>query len=176
MTGLKKHCRLSAFAIAANLTLIGHRLFCYNLNMTNYADDAEALFRDFAQKHSFAIEKVNEPNVELMMRVPPQPGLSLELSLGLQNDDELNVGFGEFWSYFFPYESKRQLVSDALDAFVAGDCRLAIHTQLDGVVKRVLEQRFNGAWQPIYTAFSRIEVPFLGTKTSYVLNEAAHSR
>ncbi len=66
--------------------------------MTNYTDDAEALFRDFAQKHSFTIEKGDEPNVELMMRGPPQPGLSLELTLGLQNNDELNVGFGEFWS------------------------------------------------------------------------------
>jgi hypothetical protein len=158
------------------MALRRHRLFCYTLDMTDYADDAEAMFRDFAQKHSFTIEKVDEPNVELMMRVPPQPGLSLELALGLQNSDELNVGFGEFWSYFFPYESKRQLVSEALDAFVVGDCRLAIHTQLDGVVKRVLEQRFNGAWQPIYTAFARIEVPFLGTKTSYVLNEGARSR
>lgn len=162
--------------IGTNLALIGHRFFWYDMNMTNYADDAEALFRDFAQKHSFTIEKVDEPNVELMMRLPPQPGLSLELTLGLQNNDELNVGFGEFWSHFFPYENKRQLVSDALDALVVGDCRLAIYTQLGGVVKRVLEQRFNGAWQPIYTAFARIEVPFLGTKTSYVLNEGARSR
>jgi hypothetical protein len=149
------------------------RLFCYIASMTNYADDAEALFRDFARRHSFAIEKVDEPNVELLMRVPPQPGLSFELTLGLQNSDELNVGFGGFWSYFFPYESKRQLVSDTLDAFVVGDCRLAIHAQLGGVVRRVLEQRFSGAWQPIYTACTRLQVPFIGTKTSYVLNEGA---
>jgi hypothetical protein len=144
--------------------------------MRDYNSDAEALFRDFARRHDFLIEKVDEPNIELLMRLPRQSGLSFELTLGLQNHDELNIGFNEFWSYFFPYERKRQLVSNALDALVVGDCRLAIHTQFGGVVKRVLEQRFNGVWQPIYIAFARIQVPFLGTKTSYVLNEEARLR
>lgn len=144
--------------------------------MANHTADAEALFRDFARRHSFIIEKVDEPNVELLMRVPQQVGLSFELMLGLQNNDELNIGFEEFWSYFFPYESKRQIVSGALDALAAGECRLAIHTQLGGVVRRVLEQRSNGHWRPIYTAFSRVQVPFLGTKTSYLQNESVRPR
>lgn len=110
------------------------------------------------------------------MRVPPQPGLSFELTLGLQNGDEVNIGFAEFWSYFFPYEEKRQIVSDALDGLAAGDCRLAIHTQLGGVVKRVLELRSNGTWRPIYTAFERFQIPLLRTKTSYVRNEEALSQ
>ncbi len=109
------------------------------------------------------------------MRMPPQPGLSFELTLGLQNGDEVNIGFAEFWSYFFPYEEKRQIVSDALDGLAAGDCRLAIHTQLGGVVKRVLELRSNGTWRPIYTAFERFQFPLLRTKTSYVRNEEARS-
>jgi hypothetical protein len=144
--------------------------------MTDYTADAEALFRDFARRHSFTIEKVDEPNMELLMRVPQQPGLSFELTLGLQNNDELNIGFEKFWSYFFPYESSRQLVSDVLDALATGDCRLAIHAQLGGVVKRVLEQRSEGNWGPIYAAYSRIQIPFLGTKVSYLHNEDARPR
>jgi len=139
--------------------------------MIDHTDDAEALFRDFARRHSFAIEKLDGAPVELLMRVPPQPGLSFELTLGLQNGDEANIGFEEFWSYFFPYEKNRQTVSDALDGLVAGDCRLAIHSQLGGVVKLVLELRTNGTWQPIYTAFERIQIPLLKTKISYVRNE-----
>ncbi|WP_435338020.1 hypothetical protein, partial [Acinetobacter sp. LH3_13] len=77
---------------------------------------------------------------ELLMRVPRQQGLSFELTLGLQNKDELNIGFDDFWSYFFPYESQKQTVSDALDAIARGDCRLAVHTQLGRIVKRVLER------------------------------------
>jgi hypothetical protein len=144
--------------------------------MTDYTAVAEALFRDFALRHSFAIEKLSEPNMELLMRVPRQPGLSFELTLGLQNNDELNIGFEKFWSYFFPYQSTSQLVSEILDALATGDCRLAVHAQLGGVVRRVLEQRSDGNWQPIYTAHSRIQVPFLGTKVSYRRNEDARPR
>ena len=144
--------------------------------MTDYTADAEALFRDFARRHAFAIEKMDEPNVELLMRVPRQPGLSFELTLGLQNKDELNIGFERFWSYFFPYEDQRQIVSDALDALVTGECRLAIHTQLGRVVKRVLEQRLDGHWRPLYTALSSFQIPFLGIRTSYLHNEDARPR
>jgi len=143
--------------------------------MPDYTADAEALFRGFAKRHSLSIERINQPNIELLMRVPQQPGLSFELTLGLQNQDELNIGFANFWSYFFPYESKQQIVSDALDALATGDCRLAIHTQFGRVVKRVLERRSNAHWQSIYTA-SMVRIPFLGTKTSYLRNDDARPR
>lgn len=141
--------------------------------MTDYTSGAEALFRDFARRNSFTIERVDKPDFELLMFVPKQPGLSFELTLGLQNGDELNVGFDEFWSYFFPYEKKHRVVADALDALALGDCRLAIHKQFGGVVKRELERRLNGRWQRIYTAFERFQIPFLGTDVTYLLNDDA---
>jgi hypothetical protein len=143
--------------------------------MTGHVSQAEALFREFAERHSFVIEKVREPNADLLMRVPRQPGLSFDLTLGLQNIDELNIGFDEFWSYFFPFNHKRQIVSDALDALAVGQCRLAIHTQLGSVVKRVLEQSRGGKWEPIYTAVARIQIPLVGTKTSYLYNQDARA-
>ncbi|MFN0137441.1 MAG: hypothetical protein ACKVS9_15160 [Phycisphaerae bacterium] len=144
--------------------------------MMEYTADAEALFRNFARRHSFSIEKVNDPEVELLMRVPAQPGLSFELTLGLQNGDELNIGFEEFWSYFFPFDEKtRRTVVDALDALVAGECRLAIHTQLGRVVKHVLERRHDGRWRSVYTAIASFQLPFLGTGTAYTYNECARS-
>lgn len=144
--------------------------------MMDHSADAEALFRGFARRHSFVIEKVNEPDIELLMRVPQQPGLSFELTLGLQNKDELNIGFQEFWSFFFPYEKSRQIVSDALDAIATGDCRLAVHTRWGGVVKRVLELHSNGRWRPIYSEVCRIPIPFVRTTVSYVQNEDARQR
>lgn len=144
--------------------------------MTDYTANAEALFRDFARRHSFAIEREDEPNMELLMCVPQQPGLSFELTLGLQNNDELNVGFEEFWSYYFPYERVNQTVSDVLDAIATGECRLATHTRGSRVIKRVLEQRSNGKWQRIYTAYSRFQIPFLRTKIFYLYNVDARPR
>lgn len=143
--------------------------------MRDYTVDAEALFRDFAGRHSFTIERINEPNVELLMRLPKQQGLSFELTLGLQNSDELNVGFEGFWSYFFPFEEKRQLVERLLEGIASGECRLAIYRQFGGVAKRVLEQRSDGSWSAIYTAGSRWQLPFVRTGISYVHNEDARS-
>jgi hypothetical protein len=141
--------------------------------MKDYTDDAEALFRDFAARHSFTIEKITQRNVELLMRLPRQQGLSFELTLGLQNSDELNIGFEGFWSYFFPFAEKRHVVESALEGIALGKCRLAIHRQFGGVVKRVLEQRSNGSWDRIYTAVSRFQVPFVRTRVSYLYNVGA---
>ena len=137
--------------------------------------DAEALFRDFANRHSLAIEKVDNPNVELLMRLPRQMGLSFELTLGLQNRDELNVGFEGFWSYFFPYEEKLVVVRSLLEAIASGNCRLATHRQFGRVVKRVLEQCFDQSWREMYTAFAHLQVPIIGTTVSYLYNEGARS-
>jgi hypothetical protein len=140
--------------------------------MQDHTREAEALFRDFAKRHSLTIERVDEPNVELLMRVPPQPGLSFELLLGLQNRDELNIGFEGFWSYIFPFEQKRDLVASLLEGIVTGECRLAIHRQFGLVVRRVMERRTNDTWKPVYRALG-FGIPFIGTSVSYVCNEDA---
>jgi hypothetical protein len=140
----------------------------------DYTTEAEALFRAFAARHSLVIKKIESRDIELLMSVPEQSGLSFELTLGLQNKDELNIGFEGFWSYFFPFEKTRDLVDSALDGIVSGRCRLAIHDQFGRAVKRVLEQYAGGSWIEIYGAYSFIKVPFVGTKISYVRN--AHAR
>lgn len=141
----------------------------------DYTAEAEALFQNFAARHSFTIERIEEPSVELLMRVPRQQGLSFDLTLGLQNADELNIGFEGFWSYFFPFEKTRDLVNTTLDGIALGKCRLAIYRQFGGVVRRVLEQRTDGAWNAIYMAVSRFQLPFVGTRISYVYNVDARS-
>jgi hypothetical protein len=134
---------------------------------------AEGLFRAFASRHSLTIEKVDNPNIELLMRLPRQEGLSFELTLGLQNRDELNIGFEGFWSYFFPYEAKVEVVRNLLEGIASGNCRLATHRQFGRVVKRVLEQRFDQSWCEMYTASSLLRLPTIGTKVSYLYNEDA---
>ncbi|HEX9809024.1 MAG TPA: hypothetical protein VGC25_05405, partial [Alphaproteobacteria bacterium] len=143
--------------------------------MKDYTADAETLFREFAARHSFEIEKLDEPNVELMMRLPPQEGLSFELTLGLQNKDELTIEFAGFSSFFFPFEETRAVVEKALGAIASGNARLAIHRQLGIVITRALEYHTNGDWQVIYTAYSWFRLPFIGAKVSYLYNEGART-
>lgn len=140
--------------------------------MKDFRPEAEALFRDFARRHSFVIERTSEPDDELFMRVPRQSGLSFDITLGLQNSDELNIGFEEFWSYFFPFEDRRQRVADLLDGLATGECRLATHRQFGFVAKQVLEHRRDGQWRTAYTAYN-LRVPFLGTKVTYLYNDDA---
>lgn len=136
----------------------------------DFTNEAEELFRAFAARHALAIEKLDEPNVELLMRIPAQRGLDFELTLGLQNNAEINVGFEEFWSYFFPFEKQRRNVEKALDGLMSGDTRLATHRQFGWVVKRVLEVNDSGTWKPIYHAYAVVQVPFIGTSISYLGN------
>ncbi|MDX2237234.1 MAG: hypothetical protein NW203_06685 [Hyphomonadaceae bacterium] len=143
--------------------------------MKDHAADAEALFRAFAARNSLTIRKIDDPNVELVMEIPRQAGLSFDLTVGLQNGDELNIGFEGFWSYFFPFDQKRELVSLLLDGIVSGESRLAVHTQFGFVVKRVLERYADEDWEPIYHALG-YGVPFMATKVAYVSNDDARSR
>lgn len=138
-----------------------------------HTESIEALFRNFADRHNLTIERVLEPNVELLLRIPRQPGLSFDLTLCAQNEDEINIGFEGFWSYFFPFEKVSQIVSGTLDDLVTGDCRLAIHTQFGRATKRVLERRTTTDWQPIHTQKLGFGVPFINAQVSYVYNQDA---
>lgn len=144
--------------------------------MKDYTPEAESLFRAFASRHSLMIERIDEPNIELLMRVPRQSGLSFDLMLGLQNLDELNIGFEKFWSYFFPFPEVHKLVVNVLDDIVSGRCRLATYKQLGGVVKRALEQHSNGTWNTIYTTSSRPKIPFVGMTITYFHNADVRGR
>ena len=59
--------------------------------MLSIEDEVEKLFREFAAKHGLRIEKEEQDEIELLMTVPQQEGLSFELTLGLQNGDEINI-------------------------------------------------------------------------------------
>ncbi|MDP2046859.1 MAG: Sua5/YciO/YrdC/YwlC family protein [Deltaproteobacteria bacterium] len=49
--------------------------------------------------------------------------MSLPLTLGLQNSDELNFGVADFWSYFFPFDDVAREFGDHLDLILeAGPC------------------------------------------------------
>ncbi len=111
--------------------------------------------------------------MDLLMLVPRQQGLSFELKLGLQNQDEINIGFLEFWSYLFPFEEDDQTIRQILDGLVLGNCRLAIHLQRGRVIKRVLEHRDGKEWRTVSTQLLRYKLPFLKSNISYVSNDDA---
>jgi len=113
----------------------------------DYTSEAETLFKRFADRHGLTWIVEDAP-MEVCWSFPAQPKLSLPLTLGLQNCDELTLGVSDFWSYFFPYEQVEGEFERILDAWVAGDARVAIA----GRWSRLLQVREADRWRTVYGA------------------------
>ncbi|MDJ0921273.1 MAG: hypothetical protein QNI84_09105 [Henriciella sp.] len=140
--------------------------------LLNFENEVEKLFRAFAAKHGLRIELKEQNDLELLMTIPLQEGLSFELNLGLQNGDEINIGFKDFWSYIFPYPSVKSHVETLLDGIVTGDTRLVTKSQFGRTVSRTLEYLEGDDWAIGYKQISGLKVPFIKSRMEYFSNES----
>jgi len=115
--------------------------------LDDYTPEAEAMFRRFAERHGLTYE-VEATIMEVCWKFPQQPKLSLPITLGLQNSDEINFGVSDFWSYFFPFEKVADRFEAIIDAWVRGDARIAVV----GPVARILQVRQGWRWKSVYHA------------------------
>ena len=74
--------------------------------MHDYTTEAQALFQRFAERHALSYDVETDMPMEVCSTFPKQPNLSLPITLGLQNSDDINFGVSDFWSYFFPFEDR----------------------------------------------------------------------
>ncbi len=123
--------------------------------MTDYSEEAAALFARFAERHRLVYSVEPDAPIEVLWEFPEQQGLSFPVTLGLQNGDELNFGVADFWSSFFPFERSASTFERALDAWVAGDARI-VRVALGG---RALQLCDGGQWKTIYRANCLLPVP-----------------
>jgi len=134
--------------------------------MTDYSDEATTLFTRFAERHRLAYTVETDARIEVLWRFPIQNGLSLPITLGLQNIDELNFGVEQFWS-FFPIDGSAYTFERALDAWVAGDARI-VRVAFGGRALQILD---SGRWTTIYRANCFLPVPRNPKRT--ITNEAS---
>jgi hypothetical protein len=137
------------------------------MTRSDHTAEAEALFRRFAERHGLTYTVETEVPIEVCWTFPEQPKLSLPLTLGLQNCDELNFGVSDFWSYFFPFDSVAGDFEHILDAWVTGEARVAV----TGFRSRLLQVREGTRWRTVYGA-SGCLFPFRWTPFRIVRNEA----
>jgi len=116
--------------------------------MRDYAEEATALFTRFAERHRLKYEVVEDAPVEVWWTFPPQENLTHKVVLALQNNDELNFGVVDFWSYFFPYETVATDFESFIDAWVVGNARIAVV----GGGARLLQVRAGDDWNTVYGA------------------------
>lgn len=114
----------------------------------DYTAKAEALFRRFADRHGLSYAITPDAPIEVLWTFPEQPKLSMPLTLGLQNMDELNLGVADFWSFFFPFDAVEEMFERALDAWVCGDARIAVGRGRG----RRLQVREGEEWTTVYAA------------------------
>ena|SRR6185437_13910670 len=116
--------------------------------------DAAALFERFAARHRLS-HSVKHAPVELCWLFPEQSGLTLPITLALQNGDELSFGVGDFWSYFFPFPEVATEFESIIDSWVTRAARIAVY----GGRGRVLEVLKDGKWRPAYSANRGFPMP-----------------
>lgn len=147
----------------------GHWLASDNepMERRDYTAEAEALFQRFADRHGLTYETGTGTPIEVCWTFPEQPKLSMPLTLGLQNCDELNFGVSDFWSYFFPFDAVANKFERILDAWVVGDARVAI----TGFRSRLLQVREGARWKTVYGANGCL-FPFRWTPIGFVMNES----
>jgi hypothetical protein len=131
----------------------------------DHTAEAEALFHRFADRHRLTYEVETGVPMEVCWTFPVQPKLSFPLTLGLQNGDELNFGVSDFWSYFFPFDAVANKFEHVLDAWVAGDARVAV----TGFRSRLLQVRDGARWKTVYGANGCL-FPFRWTPFRFVMN------
>lgn len=123
--------------------------------MTDYSEEATALFARFAERHRLIYTVEPDAPIEVLWEFPKQHGLTIPITLGLQNGDELNFGVAGFWSNFFPFEKSAPTFERALEAWVAGDARI-VRVALGG---RALQLFEGGRWKTIYRANCLLPIP-----------------
>ena len=133
----------------------------------DYTMEAEALFLRFAERHGLQYAVEPEAPIEVLWEFPAQMKLSLPLTLGLQNGDELNFGVSGFWSYFFPYPTVAEHFESILDAWVEGRARIGV----TGRWSRILQVQKGDTWETVYWANGCIW-PFRRKPRAFITNEA----
>jgi hypothetical protein len=119
----------------------------------DHTNEATALFGRFARRHGLDHLEIDAP-VEVLWEFPIQRGLSLPLTLGLQNRDELNFGVPGFWSYFFPFSRIAEEFESCLDAWLIGEARIVRRRRfLQVASSSILEVRKDSEWKIVCRHF-----------------------
>ena len=81
-------------------------------------------------------------HVEAMFTLPAQRGLKFEVSINLQNGDELHLNAGSFWCEWFPCceQKVRDRFTDAVRGLLSGSYRIVEHLRSNKAVKAELQR------------------------------------
>jgi len=93
----------------------------------------------------------DHPQVDVMLDIPAQPGLAFDVSLNLQNRDELHIVAPGFWCEWFPCTDpqKEEIYREAVAGLLAGSYRIVETLVGDRVVRAELQRPIGTDWKAI---------------------------
>lgn len=112
--------------------------------------------------------------VDLLLRIPRQSGMQFEVSMNLQNSDELHLNAASLWVEWFPCTDPKVAAQfhEAVSGLLSGRYRILEYYRGNRVVKASL-QRPNGAeWESVKT-WCRLHFPFPRAASRVIQNAAA---
>ena len=142
--------------------------------MTDRLAEAEAMFVAIAERRGVAITRVDNPHVDLEIRIDGDEGLAvLPVTLGLQNSDELTFGVGEFWASFFPFDAVKGLFEKAVEGWFTGQTRFVYFWRGGRLVRIDMQVRLkDGSWQKVYRQYCTVILPFWTTRHAEIYRSA----
>ena len=119
----------------------------------------------------------NDPNVDINMDIPVQPGLDFDINLNLQNTDELHIGIGKLWMCWFPCTETENSNDffQTITGLIEGRYRI-LETRKGGkVVKAQLQYPENGEWVSKSSGLATFNLPSFRRKSFNMVQNGKNS-
>lgn len=113
----------------------------------------------------------NSENVDCSVEIPLQEGLDFEISLNLQNTDELHIWTRDIWCSFFPMNKKViELYINSVSGLIKGEYRILKFTKNDIVYKSLLQRPLQEKWETIFSDYKKLIFPWTKLETQIIQN------
>ena len=111
--------------------------------------------------------------LDLLLEFPKQEGLDFEVSMNLQNHDELHLNVDELWASWFPCTDPEveKAFLDAVTGLIDGKNRIKVFLKKGAPYRRLLQRPESDGWKTIYTHSSLHWPFFFKPEIRYVQNE-----
>ncbi len=112
--------------------------------------------------------------LDLVLEIPEQAGLAFEVSLNLQNVDELHINAPGLWVEWFPCTNPKVLTRylDAVTGLLDGSYRILQHWRKGRLVKSYLQRPTRSSWETVASYYPGISLPFIRLEKRIIQNSA----
>lgn len=119
------------------------------------------------------LEKYDEENGLLEILIPEQDGLDFEISLNLQNNDELHIVASSLWVEWFPCTDPDKVNEyiEAVGGILSGAWRILEFLKSRKPVKAELQKPVNHDWETVATWSTFYFPSFKGYEQRVVQNK-----